>query len=172
MIQAMLQSQSSSPLVIQDRVETLNSVLLGDMTPIERRQKLLRKRLGIDGEGPTEDNSEDEQEQEQEELSEEERHKQRAPNTSERSSWTGTTSASDIHDQDFRTGADRPDGKEPVSTGSSGSNTKSAKTPSMSEAARQKMESKPVTDGGKLEDNSFRKSVDGLPGVKKIRDDK
>lgn len=129
------QSQQNSPIILYERLETAQRVLVGEIDPIQRRQQLLRSRISGD-KGSTLSSSEDDTPQADEQSEDS------AANTSERASRTGTATKSDIEQAAPKVGADRPDDADSAKSSHGTPESTSATTPSMSEAAEEKMRRK------------------------------
>jgi hypothetical protein len=133
----MSQSQQNSPVILYERLETAQRVLVGELDPVQRRQQLLRSRMSAE-EGSTQSSFENDTTQDDEQSEDP------SANTSERASRTGTASKSDIEQAAPKVGANRPDDDKPAGSSQDTSESTSDTTPSMSEAANKKMKLKGV----------------------------
>lgn len=129
------QNQQDSRIILYERLETAQKVLVGEMGLVERRRGLLRSRTGAE-EQSAQSSSQDET------LQDGGQDVDPAANTSERASRTGTATKSDIEQAAPKVGADRPDDADSAKSSQGNPESTSDTTPSMSEAADEKMRRK------------------------------
>ena len=137
--------QQDSPVILQERLSTARAVLTGELSPMERRQELVRSRLGVDQENSSSTTPD------RESIEVDETPDDPAANTSERASRTGTASKRDIEQAPPKVGASRPEKPDEDETDETPESV-SAPTPSMSEAAAAKKQMKIEASGSSAED--------------------
>jgi len=162
--------QQSSPVILQERLATAQAVLTGEISPIERRQELMRSRLGVGQTSPSRTTP-------NRDVTEvDETPEDPAANTSKRASRNGTASQREIEQAPPKVGASRPDDSDDEDSDGT-TESVSAHTPSMSEAAAEKKqlkieaadssaEDEIVTDGDGRYRSVSGKEVEELDGIR------